>query len=113
MVVGGELEVMGATLEYVALPGSSVGPLYSAKLRFGADLGQSLIYAVGGYGAGQVSNGTDTFTTNGFVAGAGFEYLIRDNISVGVEYLYHSGDVQNTSVSYTHQTVNAWVNYRF
>lgn len=86
--------------------------LYAARLRVGRTLGaRSLGYVTGGVAMSKV---TETFfTTNtansftpltseedatGFQLGAGFETRMSDRITLGVEYLYTSLDVEDGMV---------------
>lgn len=73
-----------ATLESVA----------RVKLRGGYDLGRSLVYGTGGWAQAD----TDTLdSSDGYFLGAGYEYLVTDQVSLGGEVLYHQFDDFNDS----------------
>jgi outer membrane immunogenic protein len=71
--------------------------------RVGVTFGNALFYGTGGVAFGEVGHSyqeirvtvpgqsrmiSDTVTKAGFTAGAGIEYKVTKNISIGVEYLY-------------------------
>ncbi len=79
-------------------------------MRVGYDAGDALIYGVGGGARANTSVGDDL----GWVAGAGIEYKVRENVSVGAEYLYHKfDDFNGTGSDLSGNTISARVNYRF
>lgn len=75
--------------------------LAAARLRLGYVAGPALLYATGGYAAGEVSNrffssnSTNSFTASveddeadGYQAGGGVEYSLAPNLTLTGEYLY-------------------------
>jgi outer membrane immunogenic protein len=62
--------------------------LGSLRGRLGYAVGKTLVYATGGVAFLDSEDADETQT--GWVAGAGIEHKIRDNISLGLEGLYYS-----------------------
>lgn len=84
------------------------------KAKAGYDLGQTLIYATAGAAYAEADLFGGNFTDWGWVAGAGVDYMIAENVSLGLEALYHDFsefDDSGTDLSLT--TVSAKVAYHF
>jgi outer membrane immunogenic protein len=93
--------------------------LGTARGRLGFAFGDALLYATGGAAAGEVvhsftefrvttgetRNLTDSPTKIGWVVGAGVEYRVWGNVSVGVEYLHV--DLGSTTLINDASTVGA------
>lgn len=62
--------------------------LVDARARVGYAFDSVLVYAAGGYSAGQVSNLGVSETFSGFNVGAGLELAVTDNFFLGGEYIY-------------------------
>jgi outer membrane immunogenic protein len=86
--------------------------LATAAARLGFSWGASMLYAKGGYATGDVNHRyedagggpTGFYNTNethhGFVAGAGLEHQISDNVSAGIEYNYIDlGETDHSAVA--------------
>jgi len=106
--------VMGGEVEYEALDatvgGVDVDSVTRLKVRAGYDAGRTLVYGVAGGARADSSIGDD----EGYVVGAGVEYGLTQNISVGGEYLYHNFDnFAGTGNDIEANTISARVNYRF
>jgi outer membrane immunogenic protein len=104
--------------------------LASIRGRLGYAFGQTLVYATGGV-AFLNSDKEELFgnlfdeTTTGWVAGAGVEYKIRQNVSLGLEGLYYAfeedsvtlgqieGQNLNLDVDRDFWTVQARITYHF
>ena len=75
-----------------------VSDLMTARANVGVDLGKSLVYLTGGVASAEgtssindVTNGidvSDTQTMLGVVVGAGVNYKVAENVSIGAEYLH-------------------------
>ncbi|MEO0751954.1 MAG: outer membrane beta-barrel protein [Pseudomonadota bacterium] len=83
--------VLGGGLDYdfsdiTLTPGVNVDNVFRAKVRGGVELGNGLLYATGGYAQADASL---LGTEDGYFIGAGYDYLINDQFSVGGEVLYH------------------------
>ena len=140
------VELTGATLDYDETtlntnPGdtnefvsSEINWLATAALRAGWTWNDSLLYLKGGYAMSKVNTDhIDPFNTsystdedhNGWLAGAGLEHQIGDNVSVGLDYTYidlgnqdHSGAATGggtvvNDIDVTVQTVTARLSYHF
>ena len=106
-VLGGEFDYTMADINF---GGTDVDSMARAKLRAGYDAGPALIYVTGGAARADTSVGDDI----GYVVGAGAEYKVFENVSVGAEYLYHKfDDFNGTGSDLSGSTVAAKVNYRF
>jgi len=117
IVVGIELDGSATDFDESLSPSDDINSiemdwLATAALRVGyVVMPNSLVYLKGGAAAAKLQhNVVDTvapagaFTTDethtGWIAGAGFEQLISDNVSVGVEYNYIDlGDKDHTGTS--------------
>ena len=88
------LFVLGAELDYdagdidIAGGTASIDDVWRAKLRAGYDLGNTLIYATGGYAEVDTSIGDG----DGYFGGIGVAYRVSDNFTVGGEILGHKFD---------------------
>lgn len=113
--------VLGAGLDYdfadVDLEdgaGTTVGTLeevFRAKLRGGYKIGDGLLYGTGGYAHADTDNlGSD----DGWFAGAGYEHMVTQNVSVGGEVLYHQFDnFDGSGIDVDATTVQARATFRF
>lgn len=112
--------VVGAELSYDASDikqngGAQVDNLARLKLRLGADMGQSLVYAAAGPAWMDLSMpGAGSSDDNGWFVGAGLERALRENVTLGGEILYHQFDnFSKSGVDYEVLTVQARVSFRF
>ncbi|MBQ0751788.1 MAG: porin family protein [Roseovarius sp.] len=91
--------VLGGALDYdfadiTAGPGTSVEEIFRVKLRAGPKIGNGLLYGAAGWANADTDNaGSD----DGWFIGAGYEYLISSQFSVGAEVLYHEFDNFNST----------------
>lgn len=83
--------------------------LATIRGRLGYAFGPTLAYATGG--AAFISDGDNDET--GWVAGAGLEHKIRENVSIGVEGLYYSFDEDNNNDDADFWTARARLTYHF
>jgi len=88
--------------------------LATFRARAGFAAGDALIYATGGLAVADVEvsidnlgfdgdNYSDSDTLTGWAAGAGIEYRVTENVSIGAEYLYV--DLGEIDTSYTVQAL--------
>ena len=85
--------------------GSTLGYLGTARARLGYDWGRFMLFGAGGLAYGNVDSkfdvnvmsGSSTLfaataskssTRTGWTLGAGFEYVVSDNLTIRTEYLY-------------------------
>ncbi len=108
--------VLGAALDYdfadIDLGGAtSIENVARLKVRGGYDLGKSLIYATAGGAQAYTSTlGDDT----GWFAGAGYEYMLTDQVSLGGEILYHDfEDFNGSGVDVEATTLQVRAMFRF
>ena len=93
--------VVGAGLDYdftdIDLGGqnASIEEVFRAKLRGGYKIGRGLLYGTGGYAWADTDNIGDD---DGYFVGAGYEHLVTDNFSLGLEGLYHEIDDFGTGI---------------
>ena len=107
-VIGGRLDYTGTNIVIATTSFDSVARL---GLRAGYDMGQGLAYGIAGATRATTSNaGNDT----GWFAGLGYEHMVRDQISVNAELLYHrhaNFGITTSDVEATVLTIG--LNYRF
>ena len=93
--------VVGAGLDYdfadidLGGPNASLEEVFRAKLRGGYKIGRGLLYGTGGYAWADTDNIGDD---DGYFVGAGYEHLVTDNFSLGLEGLYHEIDDFGTGI---------------
>lgn len=97
--------------------GGGAGDLDSVtrlKLRAGADLGRTLIYATAGGAHARADVGGNSLSDNGWFAGIGADYLLTDQWTVGAEVLSHQfDDFDNSGVDVDATTASVNVGFRF
>lgn len=86
--------VLGGGLDYdfadIGLtPGVDLENVFRARVRGGVEVGNGLLYATGGYANADTST---LGSEDGYFIGAGYDYLITEQFSVGGEILYHEFD---------------------
>lgn len=141
------IELTGETLDYdettvnnngdpTEFVSSEINWLATASLRAGWTWDDSVVYLKGGYAMSKVNTdhvdppgGATRYSTDedhgGWIAGAGVEHQIGDNVSLGLEYNYidlgnqdHTGVATGTGtvvndIDVTLQTVTARLSYHF
>ncbi len=106
--------VIGGGLDYdwtdITLGAVSVDNVARLKLRAGYDTGPGLIYGVVGGARAYTAIGDDS----GWLAGAGYEHLITNNVTVGGEVLYHNfNNFAGTGSDIEATTVQLRTTFRF
>jgi outer membrane autotransporter protein len=123
-VLGGEVDLNAANLDFDqdgfrnnttgVNGGAEFDELHRLKLRAGYDAGNALIYGVAGaaYMSGSIL--TQDVSDTGYVVGAGVDYKVAPNVTVGGEVLYHRfDDFDETGIDFDATTVQARVAYQF
>ncbi|EAQ25512.1 MULTISPECIES: outer membrane protein [unclassified Roseovarius] len=108
-VLGGALDYDFADIN--AGPGTSIEEIFRVKLRGGPKIGNGLLYGA----AGWANADTDTAgRDDGWFIGAGYEYLVSSQFSVGGEVLYHEFDNFNsTGIDVEATTIQVRATFRF
>ena len=113
-VLGGELDYDKTDIDLDNAAGTTIGTVDSvarAKIKGGYDLGNTLVYATGGYARADTSMGDE----DGSFYGIGMDYKITEQYSVGAELLEHKfddvGGVSGADADVT--TFNVRGSYRF
>lgn len=92
---GGGVVGVGADYDWTDITlGSNANPhnntklesIWRLKARAGAKIGDGLLYATAGYAQADTK---DYGSEDGYFVGAGYEYLITEQFSLGGEVLYH------------------------
>lgn len=112
-VYGGELDFDFADIELDDNAGDIEG-LLRIKGKAGYSFGRTLLYGtVGGvYGYGEIAD--DDFDDFGWLAGAGVDVYATQNVTVGLEALFHDfEEFDDSDVDVSLTTVVARVSYRF
>lgn len=112
--------VLGAGVDYdfsnIDL-GAGAGKLDSVgrlKVRAGADLGQTLLYATAGAARAKADIGGVSRSDNGWFAGVGADYALSQNWTVGGEILAHKFDnFDGTGVDVDATTASVNASFRF
>ena len=112
--------VLGAGVDYdfadIDLSGGA-GTLDSVarlKLRAGADLGQTLVYATAGAARADAEIGGVNRSDNGWFAGIGADYALTQNWTVGGEILSHQfNDFDGTGLDVDATTASVNASFRF
>ncbi len=99
LVLGVEADAMFGTLSAAGVGGNfpiADNDIDTTLLRFGgevgADLGQVLIYGTAGAAWIEWESGGATLDGDGFFWGAGVDFLVSEQVSLGVEILHHQFD---------------------
>ena len=94
--------------------GASFDSIHRLKLRAGYDAGDALIYGVAGPAYASAEIFGDDYSDTGYVVGAGVDYKVRPDITVGGEILYNNwDDFDDTGVDFDATTFQARVAYQF
>ncbi|MCI2395090.1 outer membrane beta-barrel protein [Aliiroseovarius sediminis] len=91
--------------------GVSLDSVLRVKARGGYKMGSGLLYATAGY----ANADTNTLgSSDGWVAGAGYEHQVSSSFNVGIEALYHEfSDFNGSGVDVDATTVQLRGTYRF
>ena len=108
-VIGGGLDYDFAEIGLGG--GTELDNVWRAKLRSGYKIGNGLAYGTLGFAEADTSTlGSD----DGYFLGVGYEHLIRENLSLGGEVLYHEFDNFNgTTTDIEATTVQVRGTFRF
>ena len=127
-VLGGELDLNAANLDFDDDSFSdffdendidedsavSIDQIHRLKLRAGYDMGNTLVYGVAGAAYAEAEVFGEDYNDTGYLLGAGVDYKIRPNVTVGGEVLYHNfDDFDDTGVDLEATTLQARVAYQF
>ncbi len=111
MGVGVDYDFAGIDLN----PGpNSIDGIGRLKARAGIDAGPALFYGTGGMALANASVGGNNISDLGYLLGAGIEYRVTEQVSVGTEVLWHDfGAFDNAGFTANATTINANLNFRF
>lgn len=94
--------------------GDNLNSIARLKLRAGADLGRTFVYATGGAARAEADIGGASRSDNGWFAGVGAEYAINDRWTVGGEVLSNQFDnFDSLGVDADATTASLNVGFRF
>ena len=99
-VVGGEVQYDWADAEFDEVdPGTTtvddagrLDNMWRAKGLAGYDAGPALIYGSLGWTRADVEVADERYDSDGWLVGAGVDYMLTDSVSVGGEVMYHQFD---------------------
>lgn len=113
-VLGGGLDYDWSNIELGA-PGDELDSVARLKMRVGADLGNTLVYATAGAARAEASVGGADLSDNGWFGGIGADYRIGGgNWTVGAEVLKHQfDDFDDSGVDVDATTASLNVGLRF
>ncbi len=92
VVVGGEIDYNLADIDLADPAGANIGSLDSvlrAGAEVGFDAGPALIYGTAGLAQATATIAGTEDTGDGYFFGAGVDYLLTDQITIGAEVLQH------------------------
>lgn len=112
--------VLGAGIDYdfanIDLDGGagSIDAVSRLRLKAGADLGNTLVYATGGIARADATVGGADLSDDGWFGGIGADYKLRDNMTIGGEILTHKfSDFDGTGLDVDQTTASVNVGFRF
>lgn len=112
-VLGAEADYNFADLQLDGNAGS-IDQLGRLKVKAGYEVGRALLYGTAGGAYAQAEIDGDDLDDFGWIAGAGVDYMVTDNVIAGVEYLYHGFDnFDDSGVDVDANTIAAKVSYKF
>lgn len=117
VVVGAELDLNLADIDLNDPAGATIGSLDSVH-RLGAevgyDAGPALVYGTLGVAQATATLGAADLQDNGYFFGAGIDYLVTEQITVGAEVLQHEfDDFDNTGLNISATTFGINAAFRF
>lgn len=84
------------------------------KARVGYDLGSALVYGVAGMASATIENGSEIDQDIGYFAGAGLDYRVNSDWTLGVEYLYHTfNEFNDDPIDVELHTIHARASFHF
>ncbi|WP_341861753.1 outer membrane beta-barrel protein [Gymnodinialimonas sp. 57CJ19] len=92
VVVGGELDLNFADIDLEGTTGTTVGSLDSVHrlgVEVGYDAGPALIYGTVGVAQASAEIAGVDYDDTGYFFGAGMDYMVTDQITLGAEVLQH------------------------
>ena len=110
--------IVGAGLQYDAADinlggATTLDAVARIGARAGVDLGNNWLYGTAGWARANTS-APAIGDSNGWFAGAGYEVLVSDGITIGAEVLYHEfSDFALTGLTTEATTAAVSVNFRF
>ncbi|WKW49492.1 outer membrane protein [Rhodomicrobium lacus] len=122
LVIGIEADIQGSGVGVDGSNNSEFNLNYfgTVRGRLGYALGNTLVYATGGFAYGEfeykASGSSETDTKTGYVVGGGLEHKFTPNISGKVEYQYLSFDddkINGKEVDLGINTIRVGLNYHF
>lgn len=94
--------------------GDALDNMARLKGRVGFDAGRAMIYATGGAAFGNATLGGTSYSDTGYFYGAGIDYLVTDQISVGGEITHNQfNEFAGSGTDLDATTFAARVNYKF
>jgi outer membrane autotransporter protein len=128
-VLGGELQYDWANIEFdeIDIEGDdfetvielddesgTLEEMFRAKVIAGYDLGSTLVYGSAGYAHATAELAGEDVDGDGWVVGLGADYLIRENITIGGEVMYHQfDDFGGDGLDMDATTLQAKMTFRF
>ncbi len=101
-------------LDALGLDAPSLDSVARIKAIAGYDAGRTLIYGSAGWARATLSQGDDDASDDGWVIGAGVDYLWTDRVTVGAEVMHHQfDDFDDSGVDVDATTLQAKMTFRF
>lgn len=112
-VLGAEADYNFADLSLDGVDGS-IDQIGRLKAKAGYEVGKALLYGTAGGAYAEAEIDGEDFDDFGWVAGAGVDYMVTDNVIAGVEYLYHGfNNFDDSNADVDANTIAAKVSYKF
>lgn len=113
-VAGAEIDWDKANIDLGAVAGDTLDDVARLKFMAGADLGRSLVYGTLGAARASATVGGVDLSDTGYFVGAGMDFAVSNNWTVGGELMQHRfKDFDGSGVDLDATTVKAKVALRF
>jgi opacity protein-like surface antigen len=112
-VLGGEVDLNAADIELEASD-TTIDAVYRVGVEAGYDAGPALIYGTAGYAYAEADSAGTDLEDDGYFFGAGIDYLVSEQFTVGAEILQHEfDDFDSTDIDVSVTTFGINAAFRF
>lgn len=113
-VLGAEIDLNAADIDLDDTLDGSLDAVYRLGVEAGFDAGPALIYGTAGYAYAEADTAVGDLEGDGYFFGAGIDYLITEQVTIGAEILQHEfDDFDGTGVDISATTFGVNAAFRF